>query len=343
MDVVLIPAYEPDGELIKIVNELSENGFKTVVVNDGSSEKYNEIFNAVSEKAEVVTLEKNSGKGAALKAGMKHIKANYPNCKNFITCDADGQHRVSDVIKVREELHKGKNFVLTIRERKGKIPFRSRFGNDLSKFVFTILTNNYLSDNQSGLRGFSIKNIDWLMEVEKDKYDYEMNVLYYAAKKGLEITTVPIEAIYIENNASSHFSPVKDTVRIYKSLFGLAMGTLLTFAFTELLVIITSLTFGTEQIFLTLSVIGALSLLLHIILNRFVFLRKAKVGDDLSTVVYTIIYYFVYTILTALFSFMFTGVSLFIIFNLAYIICLPLKFFLHQLIFIARTNRNKIL
>lgn len=341
MDIILIPAYEPNEELIKIVNQLRQKDFKIVVVNDGSGEQYDHIFNTINTKADIVTLPKNCGKGAALKAGMRHIKENHPECKNFITCDADGQHRIEDVLKVAEQLKKGKNFVLTIRERKNKIPLRSRFGNDLSKFVFTLLTNTYLSDNQSGMRGFSINNIEWLINVEKNNYDYEMNVLFYAAKKGLEITTVPIEAIYIENNASSHFSPVKDTVRIYKSLFSLAVGTLLSFVFAEVLVLIAALTVGTKFIIFTVSSVGALSLLLHIILSRFVFLRKAKIGDDLSTIVYTIIYYFVYTLICKLFYFAFPTASIIINFNAVYFICLPLRYFLHQLIFVATTNRNK--
>lgn len=341
MDIVLIPAYEPDRELIKIVSELNDSNFKIVVVNDGSGEKFDDIFASISDKADVVTLNKNSGKGAALKAGMRHIKESYPECESFITCDADGQHRTEDVIKVREQLKGGKKFVLTIRERKGKIPLRSRFGNDLSKFVFTLLTNSYLSDNQSGLRGFSISNIDWLISVEKNNYDYEMNVLFYAAKMGLEITTVPIEAIYIENNASSHFSPVKDTLRIYKSLYSLAFGTLLSFVFAEILILCASLTVGTAHLAFTISSVGALSLLLHILLNRFVFLKKIYIGDYLSTIVYTIICYFVFTLMSQLLHLIFPNISLFIIFNIVYIICLPLRYFLHQLIFIAAANRNK--
>ena len=341
MDIVLIPAYMPDSRLIKLVEQLHENNFHVVVVNDGSGSKYNNIFSVVSQKADVVTLEKNSGKGAALKAGMKHIKQNYTMCKNFITCDADGQHRIEDVLKVREQLKKDKKFVLTVRRRKGKIPLRSRFGNDLSKFVFTLLTNSYLSDNQSGLRGFSIKNIDWLINVEKNNYDYEMNVLYYAAKMGLEITTVDIDAIYIENNSSTHFSPVKDTVRIYKSLFSLAFGTLLSFVIAEIMVLIASLTASAEHTVVVVSSVGAISLLLHIMLNHFIFLKKIRIGDDFSTIAYTIIFYFVYTILCKMLCLIFPNISLFLNYNLVYIICIPLRYFLHQLIFISAVNRNK--
>ncbi len=341
MNIVLIPAYEPNQELEKIVNLLYSNNFKIVVVNDGSGKEYDSIFDSISDKADIVKLEVNSGKGAALKAGMLHIKTAYPECENFITCDADGQHRIEDVLKVKEQLDKGEKIVLTIRERKGKIPFRSRFGNDLSKFVYTLLTNSYLSDNQSGLRGFSISNIDWLLNVEKNNYDYEMNVLYYAAKSGLKITTVAIEAIYIENNASSHFSPLKDTVRIYKSLFSLAFGTLLSFFISEFLILLCSFIFDVKYISFTIASVGAISLLLHILLNKYIFLKKVKLGDNLSTVVCTIIYFFVYSLICKLLYFVCPNMSLFLNFNIVYILCLPLRFFLHQLIFIATANRNK--
>ena len=192
MDIVIIPAYEPDGELITLTQRLSGEGFEVLVVDDGSGEKYAEIFSAAAKNATILTHEKNFGKGAALKTAMRHIRDNVPECEHFITCDADGQHKVEDVIRVRDRLLKGDKFVLTVRERKNKIPFRSKFGNNLSRIVYALLTNKYLSDNQSGLRGFAREHIDWLCEVEKDKYDYEMNVLYYASKKGVRISTIPI-------------------------------------------------------------------------------------------------------------------------------------------------------
>ena len=71
MNVILIPAYEPDRQLVKLVGELVENDFKIVVVDDGSGERYAEIFNSIRDRADIVTLDKNCGKGAALKAGMQ--------------------------------------------------------------------------------------------------------------------------------------------------------------------------------------------------------------------------------------------------------------------------------
>ncbi len=337
MDIVLIPAYEPDNQLILLVDELANSNFKIVVVDDGSGEKYTDVFKSISTKADIVTLPKNCGKGAALKAGMAYIKENLPECENFITCDADGQHRPSDVIRVQEQLHKGNRFVLTVRERKGKIPFRSKFGNDLSRFVYALLTNRYLSDNQSGLRGFSVQHLDWLMKVEKSNYDYEMNVLYYAAKMGLKITTLPIDAIYIENNASSHFNPIGDTVKIYRSLFKLARGTLIAFLVAELLILLASIFFGNKYIEFTVPSAGAISMITTFLLNKYFFFKNSPRYDYFTTFVYAIISYFVYTLMCMVLA---NSFPLILSFNITYIICIPLRFFLHQLIFIASITKE---
>lgn len=342
MDVVLIPAYEPDGELIRITKELKSQGLYVLTVNDGSGEKYNDVFSEISRFATVVTLEKNCGKGAALKAGMKYIKENIPECEGFITCDADGQHRVEDVLRVREQLHKENKFVLTVRERNKnyKVPFRSKVGNNLSRFVYSMLTNRYLSDNQSGLRGFSASHIDWMIKVEKNNYDYEMNVLYYAAKMGLKITTIPIQAIYLGNNESSHFNPIKDTVRIYKSLFALAGGTFIAFFAAEVMILLLSIFWGYNHLTVTLPSVGAISYFVCILLNKYVFFRDVPRYDYWTTLGFTIISYFVYMLMCMVAVLSFPNIPLFFSFNISYIICIPLKYSLHKLIFLATLTKE---
>lgn len=335
MDLVLIPAYEPDEQLITLTQQLNNQGLQVLVVNDGSGEHYQNIFARTARYATVITLTKNSGKGAALKAGMRHIRDHIPQCQHVITCDADGQHRVEDVLRVRDLLQKGEKFVLTVRQWRKDIPLRSKVGNGLSRFVYALLANRYLSDNQSGLRGFNRVHIDWLIQVERDNYDYEMNVLYYAAKKNIRITTVPIEAVYIGNNESSHFSPIKDTVRIYKSLFALAGGSFIGFCVSEILVLILSLTFGYHQLMLTLPTVAAVSYLVSFILNRYVFFRGTPCHDYVSTLVYKVILYVFYTLGCLLVMFAVPRVPLFVAFNLVYLVCIPLRFLFHKAIFLA--------
>ncbi len=340
MEVVVIPAYEPEGILVSLTRELKEKEFEIVVVDDGSGQGYSDIFEEIKEYATVIHHKKNKGKGAALKTGIRYIKENLPECKGFITCDADGQHKISDVERIREALSKGEKFVLTVRTPKKGIPFRSKVGNNLSRFVYTLLTNRYFSDNQSGLRGFSREHIDWLLKVEKNNYDYEMNVLFYAAKKNIYITTIEIEALYINNNASSHFSPLIDTVRIYKSLFSLAIGTIIGFTVAEILAVIISYAWSYSELFITLPGIGAISYLVSIVLNKYVIFKNTPCYDYWAMLIYTVINYFVYTLCCALIGISIPNFPLWASFNITYILCLPLRYYLHKFIFVASRRKR---
>lgn len=340
MDLVLIPAYEPDRVLIGLTEALAAEDFSVLVVDDGSGEKYQDIFQAVTKHATVIHQEKNGGKGSALKMGMRYIRDNFPDCEFFITCDADGQHQVKDVVRIRDMLHRGDHFVLSVREQNKKAPLRSRFGNSLSRFVYTLLTRRYLSDNQSGLRGFHRNHLDWMLEVEKNNYDYEMNVLYYAAKKGLRIATLTIESIYIDNNASSHFDPIGDTVKIYKSLFSLAGGTVISFFLAEWMVLMISLFLGYQWLFITLPCVAAASYLVNILLDRYWFFRTTARYDYWSMLLYTILAYFVYTLYCNLLFFTFEDIPLWVSFNLVYITCLPLRYLLHKFTYIASKTKE---
>ncbi len=339
MDVVLIPAYEPDKELVPLSQRLKDAGFTVVVVDDGSGKRYADIFAAVQEHAFVVTHKKNRGKGAALKTGMRYIRDNLPEAENFITCDADGQHRVEDVIRVREQLHHGHSFVLTMRKLRKDIPLRSRVGNSMSRVVYALLTKRYLSDNQSGLRGFACSHIDWLVEVEKDNYDYEMNMLYYAAKKAIPIQTILIEAIYIDNNASSHFNPIKDTVRIYKSLFSLARGLFIGLLTTEVLLAIATLLFSHDHwynyLHFAVPSAGVLSYGVNALVNKFFVFRGIRCRDYWTLLIHQIISYIMYTLGCVLLYFAFPQIPLWVAFNLVFLVCLPLRYWLYKYTFIA--------
>ncbi len=343
MDTVLIPAYEPDAELIHLTNRLSQAGFSIVIVDDGSGPAYRDIFNTVNEHAYVVRHERNRGKGAALKTGMRYIRDHMPKTTHFITCDADGQHRVEDVIRVSRQLQAGHKFVLTIRQRKEKknVPLRSKVGNAMSRVVYALLTKRYLSDNQSGLRGFAREHIDWMLQVKRDNYDYEMNVLYYAAKKSIPISTLNIEAIYINNNQSSHFQPVKDTLRIYKSLFSLAIGQFISFFAALALVITASVLFGYNHLLFTVPGAGLISYGIHMLIDRCFVFRKTRCYDHLTLLIHQIISNILYTLGCAFFFYACPQVPLWVAFTVIFLLCLPLRYWLYKFTFIALRTREQ--
>ena len=69
--IALIPAYEPEQKMLRLIEELKQLGFDIVVVDDGSGDDYEDIFAEASQNATVLTHPQNLGKGAALKTGMK--------------------------------------------------------------------------------------------------------------------------------------------------------------------------------------------------------------------------------------------------------------------------------
>lgn len=346
MDVVLIPAYEPDEKLIGLVQQLTENDLSVLVVDDGSGKNYWHIFDEVRNYATVLTQQINGGKGSALKTGMQYLWDHIPECEYVITCDADGQHAVKDVLRVRQKLHEDNGFVLSVRQKQEgvKVPLRSRFGNSLSRIVYALLTNRFLPDNQSGLRGFKRQHIEWMLKVEKNNYDYEMNVLYYAAKKGLYITTLPIETIYIDDNASSHFNPIKDTIRIYKSLFFLARATFIALIASEIAVTAISLLpgrWGSDTIWLTLPLVGAGSLVVLTVVNQFIAFRRTGVQDHWTNFLYTVVNYIWYTLGCMLLRYMWPEIPLWASFNIVLLVALPIRYWLLKYMYLVQNSRKR--
>ena len=133
--------------------------------------------------------------------------------------DSDGQHTIKDAKKLLEYTEQNKE-VLTIgkRLRDKKIPLRSKVGNEITKFVFLLATGVKIYDTQSGLRCFSSELVDLFLNIDGDRFEYEMNILMYCAKNKIKMKEIVIETIYIDNNSGSHFNKFKDSYLIYKNI-----------------------------------------------------------------------------------------------------------------------------
>ena len=161
----------------------------------------------------------NRGKGAALRFGFSYVNLHQADHKFVITCDADGQHAIKDILRVNDKLHETDNVVLGSRKFDKSVPKRSRNGNFMSRLCRTLLTKEYVPDDQCGLRGFPIKDVFNFVSLQGDHYEYEMNVICNLQIKRLKFEEVPIETIYLDNNKSSHFRPNLDTYRIQRTIW----------------------------------------------------------------------------------------------------------------------------
>ncbi len=218
--IALIPAYQPDEKLELLVRELSKRKFTIVVVNDGSGKKYSDIFKSISCKAVVLSYSQNRGKGYALKKGLRYINSRYNDDFTVVTLDADGQHKVSDAARIAHKAVSNRDcLILGSRKITSDVPFKSRFGNTITRFVFKKKTGTYIYDTQTGLRAFSSNLINYMINIDGSGYEYEMNVLMKCAYDKIPVIEENISTIYLGDNNISHFNPLKDSYKIYKSIF----------------------------------------------------------------------------------------------------------------------------
>ncbi|MDO4539603.1 MAG: bifunctional glycosyltransferase family 2/GtrA family protein [Syntrophomonadaceae bacterium] len=230
--IVVIPAYQPDEQLVKLTQELQQRtDYRVVVVNDGSSEERAGIFAALPWNVTVLEHERNRGKGRALKTALQYIADNCPANEQVVLADADGQHAVQDIIAVGEEVKKHpSSLILGVRRLQGEIPWRSRMGNGITRRVFTLFTGQSVSDTQTGLRAFGAGLIPALSAVKGERYEYEMNMLLGCVEQRIPIHEVPITTIYHDkDNSASHFRYFRDSALIYACIVKFAGSSFLSF------------------------------------------------------------------------------------------------------------------
>ena len=224
MSVVIIPAYKPDEALVSIVRGL-KSCCRIVVVDDGSGSEYEEIFKSIEQDAAVLHHTENKGKGAAIKTALAYIEEGLPMEPVIGIMDADGQHLPEDMLKILRfsEAHSS-CLTLGVRVVGRDMPFRSRMGNAITRGIFHLVSGVRVSDTQTGLRAFGRELLPQMRAVRGERYEYEMNVLLDMARSKVPIKEVPIRTIYRdEQNSTSHFRVVRDSLRIYKDLLKFTM------------------------------------------------------------------------------------------------------------------------
>lgn len=230
---VIIPSLNPDEKLLALLEELRQASFETIVlVNDGSSADYDSYFEAARDRfgCTVLTHAVNQGKGRALKTAFNYLLNQSQPCRVAVAVDSDGQHRVADIINVAETtLAHPESLVMGCRDfssQTANIPARSRFGNRTTSVALRLICGVTLSDTQTGLRGFSPATMRRFLATKGERFEYEMNMILDAKEAGIPLLEVPIETVYIEENRTSHFNPLLDSVRIYAVFFKFIISSL---------------------------------------------------------------------------------------------------------------------
>ncbi|WP_029296463.1 DUF2062 domain-containing protein [Chryseobacterium hispalense] len=209
---VLVPTYNNEKTLNRVIDGILEYTRNIIVVNDGSTDSTSEILSHYSQ-IQVINLPINKGKGNGLKTGFRKAKAlgyNYA-----ITIDSDGQHYPDDIPVFVEALLNEKEDVLLIGNRnmsQDGIPKKSSFGNRFSNFWFWFETGIKLEDTQSGYRLYPLHKIP--KKYFTPKFEFEIEIIVRTAWRHVPVKNVPVKVLYDPAERVSHFRPFKDFTRI---------------------------------------------------------------------------------------------------------------------------------
>jgi len=269
---VLIPARRLERALSPLVDELLRAGFGAILlVDDGSPSADKAGFDSIARDPRVHLLRHavNLGKGRALKTGINYFFASFPGYLGLVTADADGQHSADDIVRMALVLTASGRPLLGIRNFGGRVPLRSRIGNSLTRTIFYFVSGHRISDTQTGLRAFPSALLPALVALPGERYEYEMTVLAHLCRHGHAPLEVPVSTIYIDNNRSSHFNPVRDSMRIYFVLVRFYASSLVSAGID--FAVFAALFWMTHNLFLSL-IGGRVSSLANFLFNkRFVF------------------------------------------------------------------------
>jgi len=212
--LVIIPAWNEETHVGKLVRELCDMGLDVLVVDDGSTDRTAEV--AEQAGAKVLRHEQNRGKGESLADGYRF--AGEDGYDAVVTIDADGQHDPADVPRFLDTYNRTGIPVLIGNRMhdRDRMPWIRRITNRVMSRVLNRHMQQYVPDTQNGFRLYQTDVV--LMVIPETKgFAAESEILLKLDEIGIRMGAVPVAAFYGEER--SHIRPIHDTRHFLMMLF----------------------------------------------------------------------------------------------------------------------------
>lgn len=210
---VIIPTYNNDQTLEKVIQDVLRFTSDVIVVNDGSTDQTKNLLEHFPQ-IKVISYSINRGKGYALRKGFE--KAWQEGFQHAITLDSDGQHFASDIYSFIDKANEFPEAVIVGARTlpQNKLRKGSGFANRFSNFWFRFIAGVRLPDTQSGFRLYPLQVVQHT-RFFSNRYEFELEVLIRSAWKGVQLIDIPVNVFYpVKEERISHFRPFRDFVRI---------------------------------------------------------------------------------------------------------------------------------
>lgn len=192
---IIIPAYNEESTIEKLLDkvrviEIPNVEKEIIVIDDCSTDKTFEILKKQKD-IKVIRQEKNQGKGAAFKTGVKHSTGDI-----VIVQDADLEYDPEDIKLCAEPILKGEAKVVygsreLNKNNKAHSGFLYFLGGRLITFVTNLLYGSHLTDEPTCYKCFDAKSFKSI-PIDGKGFEWEPEITAKIIKKGIEIKEVPI-------------------------------------------------------------------------------------------------------------------------------------------------------
>jgi uncharacterized protein (DUF2062 family) len=214
---VVIPCFD-HSTTVALVASVAQTYCPALVVDDGSIVPLTELSGIT-----LIRLDRNCGKGAALRAGFE--RAAELGFSHAITMDADGQHYAEDLAEfIAVAQAQPDALVVGVRDFYASgCPAGRRRSNRVSTFWFHIETGVRLHDSQCGFRCYPLA-LAQRLKTRSGRYAFELEFMVRASWVGTTIVAVPVKCRYEPDQLrQSHFRPVRDLAHITIMNIGLVI------------------------------------------------------------------------------------------------------------------------
>ncbi len=212
---VLMPVFNESKSLNGLLPEIKKQNLPVLIVDDGSQDGSAAI--AQAQGCRVLSLERNFGKGYAVRQGLHHLLG-VPDWQVLILMDSDGQHDPAEIPRFLQA-HQDLDADIVVGNRmlsRGDMPWVRWQTNRFMSDCVSRMARQPIADSQCGYRLLKRKVVQRL-SLTCERFELESELLIQAGREGFRIASLPVKSIY-PPGGSSRIRPLADTVRFLKLL-----------------------------------------------------------------------------------------------------------------------------
>jgi len=199
---IVVPAFNEASVIGDVVADLRSVFGNVVVVDDGRRDGTSAA--ARQAGAHVVPHPVNLGQGAAIQTGVEYARAR-PGARVFATFDADGQHRVKDVVAMIDRLSTDDvDIVIGTRFAEGppaRMPLLKRVVLQTAAWLSPSSRRLHLTDAHNGLRVFN-KTVADALNITMNGMSHASEFIALIAENHWRVSEQPVEILYTDYSMS---------------------------------------------------------------------------------------------------------------------------------------------